>query len=1292
MKKTIFVSTLASLFLFCGLSIAADDLSPPSSPVKLVFIHHSCGENWLADYHGRLGIALRDNNYFVSDTNYGWPPDSIGDNTDIGHWCDWFVGENSAAYTSALYAESDRFGDYYSRLSTDPGGENRIVMFKSCYPNSYLYGPANAAAAVGDNPLRGQPSWSEHMTVANAKGIYNGILGYFATRQDKLFIAVTAPPQVDGETDATIAANARAFNDWLVNDWLAAYPYDNVAAFDFYNVLTSNGGSPEINDAGDAEGNHHRWHGGQVQHIQTVEYDMAAYASGDSHPTEAGNLKATQEFPALLNVYYHRWVDGGEQPDVPSASTGAASAVSVTSATLNATVDSADEDLTCRFEWGTDTEYGNVTENQLVAAGSPATTVSATIDGLASGTSYHFRVVAVHSGGTIAGADKSFTTSGGAASSHLLYFPHTVSDDYWETEICVVHTGDGVIDGEFKCYDGEGRMLGEPLQVVVDPNGRTQKILGWDFPDPINTRYVVFESESEDVVGYAKFFTDGKYRAAIPAVSEINSGTIYASHIASDQDWGTGMALVNTNDYEASPTIVFDNGETVDFTIPAGGYYLTTVRQLFNRIKPDIESAEIRNAEGVIGLELFVDADKNLLSGILLKDDTATEIFFPHVAVAGGWGTGIVAYNTSDQECDMQVTSYDAAGQVLGTVNEAIPAKQRYFGSVSALGLPGGIAWIDIEASQPITGFELFTQTNQLAGYTGVNIAGTRGVFPKIEKEGDTGIAFVNAEDEAASVALTCYDDAGEVVAQEIFELAPRQKEVRQAAAFFSSDISSGTYVAYESDRRIVGFQLNLSSDRMMLDALPGLRSDASCTGAETAQWTYMVYLSGDNNLSQEAFGDINEMETVGSTPEVNIVAQVEFSSAFSPGLDSYGTMRGKIVADAGEYAIGSRLEDIGQLDMGKKKTLTDFIVWAKENHPARRYALVLWDHGEGWKSAGDGTAGIKGALEDSTSASFMTLPDLADAVEESGLHLDVVNFDACLMAMYEVAFEFAGLVDYMVFSQEVESDDGDPYDVILKKLVDEPGMAPAQLAELVATEYANFYRSLKTSVATKSAVDMSRIPALHESLCDLARTLNENMNTERPAIQAARDESLRFDFPENHDLGDFLNLLADKKLNDTILSKIETVREALERAVIRNEAYSPAPVADIDRAEGLAIFLPRRGETTDMDLANYSLLAINRNRSEETATWGNFVNLLVTGEETLPSGPLAKVPGNFSIWLTWDTDADLDLIVREPDGDYAAPYHGTSSDNGFFVPGFFSVGGIVGILQRGRDRGAGRL
>jgi hypothetical protein len=292
---------------FCGEARALNP-SPPSTPVKLIFIHHSSGENWLADDNGGLGIALRDNRYFVSDTNYGWGPDGIGDRTDIGNWWDWFQGPSRDTYLGALYAESDQHSSY-SRLSTDPGGSNSIIMFKSCYPNSYLGGNPTDPPTTGDNPLRGEPYYSEYMTVGNAKGIYQDLLAYFATRRDKLFIVITAPPQVSNETDAAHAANARAFNNWLVNNWLATYPYKNVAVFDFYNVLTSNGGDNNTNDLGTESGNHHRWRNNAIQHIQTVANNLAAYGSDewDSHPTAAGNMKATAEFVPLLNVYYHRW-------------------------------------------------------------------------------------------------------------------------------------------------------------------------------------------------------------------------------------------------------------------------------------------------------------------------------------------------------------------------------------------------------------------------------------------------------------------------------------------------------------------------------------------------------------------------------------------------------------------------------------------------------------------------------------------------------------------------------------------------------------------------------------------------------------------------------------------------------------------------------------------------------------------------------------------------------------------------------------------------------------------------
>ena len=280
----------------------------PAGTVKLVFVHHSTGQNWLDDSNGELGIALRNNNYFVSDTNYGWGPDSIGDRTDIGQWWLWFRGARSATYMHALYNEFGQ-NSTYARLARDPDPtrENQVILFKSCFPNSNISGNPSDPPATGANPLRGKDASLPYMTVANVEGIYNDLLPYFAAHQGKLFILIVSPPLRREDTTAANAANARAVADWLVNKWLARYPYRNVGVYDFFNVLTSNGGSPDVNDLGKESGNHHRRWNGRIEDTKTVSSNFTAYPTSDSHPSRAGNLKATGEFVDVLNYYYQRW-------------------------------------------------------------------------------------------------------------------------------------------------------------------------------------------------------------------------------------------------------------------------------------------------------------------------------------------------------------------------------------------------------------------------------------------------------------------------------------------------------------------------------------------------------------------------------------------------------------------------------------------------------------------------------------------------------------------------------------------------------------------------------------------------------------------------------------------------------------------------------------------------------------------------------------------------------------------------------------------------------------------------
>jgi hypothetical protein len=236
----------------------------------------------------------------------------------------------------------------------------------------------------------------------------------------------------------------------------------------------------------------------------------------------------------------------------------------------------------------------------------------------------------------------------------------------------------------------------------------------------------------------------------------------------------------------------------------------------------------INNGSGIVGLEIFGTTESSglsYLSGILLKDDTTSTIYYPHIASDSIWGTGIVAYNPSSTSCNLNITPYSEAGIPLSTQTESLGGREKYIGSIETLNLPSGTAWFSIDASSPITGFELFSTKDgkQLAGYTGVGISKTDGIFAKIDKDGGTGIAFVNIEDSPATVTMTAYDDNGTSTAIETVNLGAHEKKVDIPSELFSQDISNATYITYSSNGNIVGFQLNVSLDGMMLDALPGM-------------------------------------------------------------------------------------------------------------------------------------------------------------------------------------------------------------------------------------------------------------------------------------------------------------------------------------------------------------------------------------------------------------------------------------------------------------------------------------
>ena len=115
-----------------------------------------------------------------------------------------------------------------------------------------------------------------------------------------------------------------------------------------------------------------------------------------------------------------------------------------------------------------------------------------------------------------------------------LYFPHVATSLPWQTEIAIINTSDQTVTGTLRALSDEGQLI-ETKAVTLSARGRRQITVADEFTNHTNIGYIIFDTNSDAVQGYTKFYREGIYRAAIPAVKEVNTSDIYISHIASER-------------------------------------------------------------------------------------------------------------------------------------------------------------------------------------------------------------------------------------------------------------------------------------------------------------------------------------------------------------------------------------------------------------------------------------------------------------------------------------------------------------------------------------------------------------------------------------------------------------------------------------------------------------------------------------------------------------------------------------------------------------------------------------
>ena len=419
------------------------------------------------------------------------------------------------------------------------------------------------------------------------------------------------------------------------------------------------------------------------------------------------------------------------------------------------------------------------------------------------------------------------------------------------------------------------------------------------------------------------------------------------------------------------------------------------------------------------------------------------------------------------------------------------------------------------------------------------------------------------------------------------------------------------------------------------------------------ARWTYLVYMAADNTLSDMAALNVQQMQQANSSGDVNVVVQVEQSTQYSPGASTQ-TLRGKVTKGA------ARLDSMGRnVNMADRQTLSDFIKWGKQAYPADRYAVVLWSHGGGWKA----DKAARGALQDLGSGTgVMSVKDIAWALQDAG-GVDLLNFDACLMAMYEVAYELRHAAKVMVASEQTIPGAGDPYDKVLNRLVANPAQDAATLAAGIVADYDDFYRAQNHDSTTLSALDLSKMDALDTQVRAAATLLAASLATDRLAIEASREAAPHYEYASNHDLIAFANALATRSGVPAVRTMAADLATAARGVVLSSKVFTTG-TNTVAGSTGLAIYLPAPDNTTAEELAAYRSTLSSSAAAAGGGSWADFVLPLVTGT----TGPGQTTgAGAFAYLITWDNPAvDLDLLVNEPQGDWAGPAIGTTSTNAF--------------------------
>lgn len=318
-----------------------------------------------------------------------------------------------------------------------------------------------------------------------------------------------------------------------------------------------------------------------------------------------------------------------------------------------------------------------------------------------------------------------------------------------------------------------------------------------------------------------------------------------------------------------------------------------------------------------------------------------------------------------------------------------------------------------------------------------------------------------------------------------------------------------------------------------------------------TKAWTTLYYLDADYSGGYADPLQQLYLDEINSTSHVNVVVLQDTldDPAFIYYIDENHT---KIV-----------LEELGEVNMADYQVLQDFLAYGKQQYPADRYLLWVYNHGGAWKGA---------CLDETDNAIAMSLDNFQTALSETG-GVDIICFLACLMSSIEAVYELRNDVDVFVGSEDLAYmswfDDvcGDTNQLLTD--------SPTLTNDVIGSEIVQFFQENHNPPVNKltiSALRTEHIASLATALDALVREYTKHWLRSYRSIKNAYNNTFLLSnldewaaVFEVYDLRDFIENLPQTALTETVLDAFDDV--------LITEAHG----TDMEETHGLSIFFQPR-------------------------------------------------------------------------------------------------------------------